>query len=46
VPSVMNIPADTQVRLAISQIDLLEISFHAEFVETMGALADTAAVLP
>jgi len=46
VPSVINIPADTQVRLAISQIDLLEISFHAEFIETVGALADTAAALP
>ena len=46
VPSVLNVPADSQVRLAISQIDLLEISFHAEYVETVGALADTAAALP
>ena len=46
VPSVMNVPADSQVRLAISQIDLLEISFHAEYVEAVGALADTVAALP
>ena len=46
VPSVMNVPSDSQVRLAISQIDLLEISFHAELIETVGALADTTAALP
>ena len=46
VPSVLNVPADSQVRLAISQIDLLEISFHAELIEAVGALADTAAALP
>mgnify|MGYP000076513937 FL=1 len=46
VPSVMNVPAESQVRLAISQIDLLEISFHAEYIETVAARADTAPALP
>ncbi len=44
-PSVAGIPAGNQVRLAISQIDLLEISFHAEYIETLTAQADTPAPL-
>ena len=46
VPSVAGIPPASQVRLAISKIDLLDISFHAEYLETVLAPADTAAALP
>lgn len=46
VPSVVGISAGSQVRLAISQIDLLDINFHAEYLETVAAQADTAAALP
>ena len=42
-PSVAGIASGSRVRLAISQIDLLDISFHAEYVETVDMQADTAA---
>ena len=44
-PSVAGVAAGSRVRLTISQIDLLDISFHAEYVETLDVLADTAAAL-
>jgi exoribonuclease-2 len=34
-PSVMGNPPGTQVRLAISSLDLLDISFHAELLEVL-----------
>ncbi|MHB8914828.1 MAG: ribonuclease catalytic domain-containing protein [Thiobacillus sp.] len=46
VPSVAGIAPASQVRLAISQIDLLDISFHAEYLDTVLTQADTAAALP
>ena len=44
-PSVAGLTPGTRVRLAISQIDLLDISFHAEYVETMDMAADIAAAV-
>ena len=44
-PSVAGMPPGSRVRLAISQIDLLDISFHAEYLETVDLPADTAAAL-
>ena len=44
-PSVAGVAAGSRVRLAISQIDLLDISFHAEYVETIDMPADMAAAL-
>lgn len=46
VPSVVGVSSNSVVRLAISQIDLLDISFHAEYIETVVAQADMAASLP
>jgi exoribonuclease-2 len=34
------------VRLAISHIDLLDISFHAEYQETLEAPPDSSAGVP
>ena len=45
-PSVMGIAPGSKVRLAISGIDLLDISFHAEYLETMAPPPDSAAVVP
>lgn len=44
-PSVMGIAPGSRVRLAISGIDLLDIVFHAEHLETMPP-PDIAAVVP
>ncbi len=45
-PSVAGIAAGSKVRLAISDIDLLDISFHAEYRETLDTPPDSAAALP
>lgn len=45
-PSVMGVAAGAKVRLAISAIDLLDISFHAELLEVLTPVADTATALP
>jgi exoribonuclease-2 len=44
-PSVAGIAPGTQVRLAISNIDLLDISFHAEYQATLDAPADSSTVV-
>ncbi len=44
-PSVAGIAPGSRVRLVISKIDLLDISFHAEYAETLDVPADTAAAL-
>jgi exoribonuclease-2 len=44
-PSVAGIAPGSRVRLVISEIDLLDISFHAEYAETLDVPADTAAAL-
>ena len=44
-PSVAGIAPGSRVRLVISEIDLLDISFHAEYAETLDAPADSAAAL-
>ena len=45
VASVAGIAPGSQVRLAISNIDLLDISLHAEYLETVAGAADTLAAL-
>ncbi|MEW6118770.1 MAG: RNB domain-containing ribonuclease [Pseudomonadota bacterium] len=45
-PSVMGVAAGAKVRLAISNIDLLDISFHAEYLETLAPPPDSAVPLP
>lgn len=45
-PSVAGILPGSRVSLAISNIDLLDISFHAEYRETLEAPPDSGAVLP
>jgi exoribonuclease-2 len=45
-PSVMGVAPGSKVRLAISHIDLLDIGFHAELVETVAPPPDIAAVVP
>jgi exoribonuclease-2 len=45
-PSVMGVAPGSKVRLAISDIDLLEISFHAEYLETVTPPPDSSAALP
>ncbi len=45
-PSVMGIAAGAKVRLAISAIDLLDISFHAEYLETLTPPPDSTAIVP
>lgn len=45
-PSVMGVAPGSRVRLAISGIDLLDVHFHAEFVEAVAPPPDSAAVVP
>ncbi len=45
-PSVMGIAPGSRVRLAISGIDLLDIHFHAELVETVAPPPDSVALVP
>jgi exoribonuclease-2 len=45
-PSVMGVAPGSKVRLAISNIDLLDISFHAEYLETVALPPDSTAVVP
>jgi exoribonuclease-2 len=45
-PSVMGVAPGAKVRLAISAIDLLDISFHAEYLETIAAPPDSVALVP
>jgi len=44
--SVAGIAPGSKVKLAISAIDLLDISFHAEYLETVAPPPDSAAVVP
>ena len=44
-PSVMGLAPGARVRLAISSIDLLDIAFHAELVETLEPPPDSAAIV-
>jgi len=44
-PSVMGVVAGAKVRLAISNIDLLDISFHAEYLETVETPPDSGGAL-
>ena len=44
-PSVMGVVAGAKVRLAISSIDLLDISFHAEYLETLETPPDSSVAL-
>lgn len=45
-PSVMGVAAGANVKLAISRIDLLDISFHAEYLETLTPPPDSAGGVP
>lgn len=45
-PSVLGVAPGARVRLAISNIDLLDIAFHAEYLDTVAAPPDSVAVLP
>jgi exoribonuclease-2 len=45
-PSVMGIAPGARVRLAISNIDLLDIQFHAEYLDTLETPPDSSATLP
>jgi len=45
-PSVAGIAPGSKVQLAISDIDLLDISFHAEYRETLDTPPDSGAALP
>jgi exoribonuclease-2 len=45
-PSVMGVVPGSKVRLAISSIDLLDISFHAEYLGTLEAAPDSSVALP
>jgi exoribonuclease II len=45
-PSVMGVAPGAKVRLAISNIDLLDIHFHAEYLETLETPPDSGAALP
>ena len=45
-PSVAGIVPGAKVRLAISDIDLLDISFHAEYRETLDTPPDSGTALP
>jgi exoribonuclease-2 len=45
-PSVMGVAPGSKIRLAISAIDLLDISFHAEYLATLETPPDSSAALP
>lgn len=45
-PSVLGVAPGAKVRLAISDIDLLGIQFHAEYLETVAPPPDSSAALP
>jgi exoribonuclease-2 len=45
-PSVLGVAPGAKVRLAISDIDLLDIQFHAEYLETVAPPPDSSAALP
>ncbi|MDP3421992.1 MAG: RNB domain-containing ribonuclease [Thiobacillus sp.] len=45
-PSVMGVAPGAKVRLAISNIDLLDIQFHAEYLETVTPSPDSAPIVP
>lgn len=45
-PSVMGVAPGSRVRLAISNIDLLDISFHAEYQATLAPPPDSSPALP
>ena len=45
-PSVMGVAPGAKVRLAISSIDLLDISFHAELLEALETPPDSSAIVP
>jgi exoribonuclease-2 len=45
-PSVMGVAPGAKVRLAISSIDLLDIQFHAEYLETVTPPPDSAPIIP
>jgi len=45
-PSVMGVAPGARVRLAISNIDLLDIHFHAEYQETLETPPDSSVALP
>ncbi|MHB1214387.1 MAG: ribonuclease catalytic domain-containing protein [Thiobacillus sp.] len=45
-PSVMGVAPGSRVRLSISSIDLLDIHFHAEYLETLETPPDSSAALP
>jgi len=45
-PSVLGVAAGAKVKLAISAIDLLDISFHAEYLETLAPPPDSEAAVP
>ena len=45
-PSVVGIAPGSKVRLGISNIDLLDITFHAEYLETLETPPDSTAAVP
>ena len=45
-PSVMGVAPGAKVRLALSDIDLLDIQFHAELVETVAPPPDSSTAVP
>ena len=45
-PSVMGAVPGAKVRLGLSSIDLLDITFHAELLETLDTLPDSSAIVP
>ncbi len=45
-PSVMGVAPGSKVRLALSAIDLLDITFHAELLDTVAPPPDSAAIVP
>jgi exoribonuclease-2 len=44
-PSVAGVAPGSKVRLAISNIDLLDITFHAELLETLETPPDSSAAV-
>jgi exoribonuclease-2 len=45
-PSVLGVAPGSRVRLAISGIDLLDVAFHAEYLETVAPPPDSVAAVP